>query len=166
MHPIDDARRLFAHELGSLLATERVGLDVLTMLEQRCANDGAKDLLRAHRDETTRQIANVEQAFSAVLGRVEEQPAPVAEALRDEVQARLQEAAVELYDAIALAAAAALEHHEIAAYETLLTAADVVGDEDVIALLQENLDQELYALAEVKRYQNQVAHKLANARKA
>ena len=41
------------------------------------------------------------------------------------------------------------EHHEIAVYENLIVHANAMGHEDIVALLQENLEQEQHTLGEV-----------------
>jgi len=54
-----------------------------------------------------------------------------------------------LYDSIILAGCAETEHHEIAVYETLIVHATALGHEDIVALFQENLEQEQHTLGEV-----------------
>ena len=157
---IATAQQFLQHQLGVALTMERIALDLLATLEQRSANDGVKELFAAHASETEAQIGNVEQALSAVLGRPQAQPSPAIDGLQRQAQETLQRAAAPLYDAIALAAAAEVEHYEIAVYEGLLTTADVLGEQDVVALVQENLEQERHVLPEVLRYAHQVAHKL------
>ena len=48
-----------------------------------------------------------------------------------------------------LAGCAETEHHEIAVYESLIVHATALGHEDVVALFQENLEQEQHTLGEV-----------------
>jgi ferritin-like metal-binding protein YciE len=62
---------------------------------------------------------------------------------------------------VILSGAADTEHHEISVYEGLITKADAMGDQDVVALLQENLEQEQHTLEEVKRASRQLAQELA-----
>ena len=157
---IANTQQFLQHQLGAALTMERVVLDLLATLEHRSANDGVKQLFATHANETHAQIGNVEQALSAVLGRPQAQPSPAIDGLQRQAHETLQKAAAPLYDAIALAAAAEVEHYEIAVYEGLLTTADVLGEQDVVALVQENLEQEQHMLAEVLRYAHQVAHKL------
>ena len=66
-----------------------------------------------------------------------------------------------LVDALILGSAADTEHHEISVYEGLITKAETMGDQDVVALLQENLEQEQHTLEEVKRASRQVAQEMA-----
>ena len=66
-----------------------------------------------------------------------------------------------LVDAVILSGAADTKHHEISVYEGLIAKAEAMGDQDVVALLQENLEQEQHTLEEVKRASQQLAQELA-----
>jgi ferritin-like metal-binding protein YciE len=68
-----------------------------------------------------------------------------------------------LIDAALLGGAAETEHHEIAVYDGLITHAEQLGHEDVVALLQENLDQEQHTLKEVEKASKKQAKQLAEA---
>jgi ferritin-like metal-binding protein YciE len=89
-----------------------------------------------------------------------------AQEARGECAARGAEAAVlhhhlevdeELIDTVLLAAAAKTEHVEIAMCGGLITKAEAMGADDVVALLEENLEQEQHTLEEVR----QAAHRLS-----
>jgi hypothetical protein len=62
---------------------------------------------------------------------------------------------------VILSGAADTEHHEISVCEGLITKAEAMGHQDVVALLQENLEQEQHTLEEVKRASQQLAKELA-----
>ena len=47
--------------------------------------------------------------------------------------------------------------HEIAVYEELITFAQAMGRDDVVALLQANLEQEQHTLEEVRRAAERIA---------
>ena len=61
--------------------------------------------------------------------------------------------------AVSAGGATHVEHYEIATYESLLTQAETMGEEDVVALLQENLEQEQATLTKVES----AARRLAQA---
>ena len=67
----------------------------------------------------------------------------------------------ELMDAVLLGAAAKTEHVEIAMYEGLITKAAAMGADEVVALLQENLEQEQHTLEEVKQASQELSRELA-----
>ena len=56
----------------------------------------------------------------------------------------------EVLDLVALGSASATEHHEIAAYESLIALAEGVGATDIVPLLERNLEQERNMLERAK----------------
>jgi ferritin-like metal-binding protein YciE len=58
-------------------------------------------------------------------------------------------------------AAAKTEHAEIAMYEGLITKAEAMGADDIVALLEENLKQEKHTLEEVQQAAEKLAKELA-----
>ena len=67
----------------------------------------------------------------------------------------------QLVDAVIVGAATKNEHVEIAMYEGLITKAEAMGEQDIVALLQENLEQEQHTLEEVTRVSQQLAQQAA-----
>ena len=56
----------------------------------------------------------------------------------------------EILDAFLTGAGARTEHYEIAAYEGLVTMAEATGEDEVVRLLTENLEQEKKALRKLQ----------------
>ena len=83
--------------------------------------------------------------------RVDDKPCPAIEGIEKEGQTLIKKVEDGVVDAVILSGAADTEHHEISVYEGLITNARAMGEEDVIALLQENLEQEQHTGEEVKR---------------
>ncbi len=71
-----------------------------------------------------------------------------------------------LTDAVLLGGAAHTEHHEIATYEGLISMAEAMDEQDVVALLTENLEQEQHTLQEVERATQTLSQGLAQMQKA
>jgi ferritin-like metal-binding protein YciE len=124
---------------------------MLEELEQKANEADLKEQLSHHHDETQQQVANLQQAFSAIGAEPKEQPCPAIEGLETEGKEMLKQSAQELYDAVILSGCAEVEHHEIAVYDGLIQMADEMGEEDVVALLKENLEQEEHTLKEVEK---------------
>jgi ferritin-like metal-binding protein YciE len=158
---IGDPKQLFIHKLGAALTMEETVLSMLEELEQKANEAELKEQLSHHHDETKQQVANLEQAFGALGVEQEKQPCPAIEGLEKEGKELLKQSAQELYDAVILSGCAEVEHHEIAVYDGLITMADEMGEEDVVALLQENLDQEEHTLKEVEKAFEKQSKKLA-----
>jgi ferritin-like metal-binding protein YciE len=143
---------------------EKTELDMLGQLETAAPHDQLKEQLRHHAQETEQQIRNLEQAFQALDAEVDDKPCPAIEGIEKEGQALIKKADYGLVDAVILSGAADTEHHEISVYEGLITKAEAMDDQDVVALLQENLEQEQHTLEEVKRTSRQLATELSTQR--
>jgi ferritin-like metal-binding protein YciE len=146
---VENPKELFIHNLGACLTMENTVEEMLGKLVEQ-ANDGElKQQLRHHREETQAQIRNLHQAFQSLGLEAKEMPCPAIEGIEKEGEANLKLSADELHDAVILAGCAETEHHEIAVYENLIVHAGALGEEDVVALLRENLEQEQHTLGEV-----------------
>ena len=146
---VENPKELFVHKLGAALTMENTVEEMLGELVEKADGAQLKQQLRHHREETQAQIRNLHQAFSTLGMEVKERPCPAIEGIEKEGESNLAMAAESLYDAIILAGAAETEHHEIAVYESLIVHATALGHDDIVALLQENLEQEQHTLGEV-----------------
>jgi ferritin-like metal-binding protein YciE len=151
MAQIGDPKQLFIHKLGAALTMEETVLSMLEELEQKANDAELKEQLSHHHDETQQQVANLEQAFGSLAVEQEKQPCPAIDGLEQEGKDMLKQTAKELYDAVILSGCAEVEHHEIAVYDGLIQMADEMGEEDIVALLKENLEQEEHTLKEVEK---------------
>jgi ferritin-like metal-binding protein YciE len=153
---ISDARDLFVHQLGEALNMERTVLTMLKKNEQAATEPELKRLFTHHRDETEGQIRNLEQAFGSLGAKAAGHTCHAMDGMKKESQELVEKAAPELLDGVLAGGATHVEHYEIATYEGLVSKAEAMGAEDVVALLQENLEQEQHTLGEVQ----QVAERL------
>jgi ferritin-like metal-binding protein YciE len=159
MATITEPRQLFVNELQAMLYVEqKLADEVLPELASEITNSDFKESIRHHVDETKQHVANLERAFE-LLG---EEPKPDKShavdglvAQHDKVVKNIQ--SPELRDFFDAGAAAKTEHLEIAAYESLINAAESLGDDEVVSLLEENLDQEKDALKQAKKVSEQLA---------
>jgi ferritin-like metal-binding protein YciE len=163
MADVKDPRQLFAFKLGVALQMERTVMSILRENEQKATDPELKEMLSHHRDETEQQIANLEQVFSALGESAQGHKSPAIDGLKQEGETLLGKVEDGLIDSVILGGAAAIEHHEISVYEGLITKAEAMGEDDVVALLQENLEQEQHTLQEVQRKTQQVAQQKARA---
>jgi ferritin-like metal-binding protein YciE len=149
MTNVDDPHQLFVHNLGATLKMENTVEEMLGKLIEAANDSELKSQLRHHREETQGQIRNLHQAFQSLGEQPNEMPCPAIEGIEKEGEMNLALTADELNDSVILAGCAETEHHEIAAYENLIVHANAMGHDDVVALLQENLEQEQHTLGEV-----------------
>lgn len=160
MAQIGDPRKLFAYKLGIALSTERTVLSMLKENGRKASDAELKEGLQAHVGETEQQIMNLEQAFSALGLKASGHSSATAEGLKQEGKELLEKVPEEMADAVILGAAAHMEHHEIAMYEALISMAEAMGEDDVVAVLQENLEQEQAMLQQVQQKTTQLAPQL------
>jgi ferritin-like metal-binding protein YciE len=146
---IKDARALFVHKLGEALNMERTAVTILKRNRESAQDAEVGRLFADHLAETEGHVANLEQTFAA-LG---EEPAGHTcygmDGMKKEAQDMIEKIAPELLDGALAAGATHVEHYEIATYNGLLKDAELLGEQDIVALLQENLEQEEQTLAKV-----------------
>jgi ferritin-like metal-binding protein YciE len=160
---IETPKDLFVHKLGAALTMEKTILDMLPQLEEHANDAQLGEALRKHRDETERHVSNLERAFQALGAEVDDSPCPAIEGLEKEGQANLKMVDDSLNDQVILSGVCETEHHEIAVYEGLITKAEAMGDEDVAALLRENLENEEATLKKAQQMGQQLAQRTTQA---
>ena len=161
MAQIQDPDKLFEHELGMALGAERKVLATLKKLERLAQRDELKQQFHHHLEETEGQIKNLEQAFQTIGSRAGAHEADSANGIAAEGEKLAEKVDDDLIDAVLLAAAAKTEHVEIAMYEGLISKAEAMGEEDIVSLLEENLEQEQHTLEEVKQASEKLTKELA-----
>jgi ferritin-like metal-binding protein YciE len=139
---IETPRELYLHKLGAALTMESTILELLPQLEEHAQSSQLQQALRQHRQETEGHVRNLEQAFTALGEEPDDSPCPAIEGLEKEGQANLKMVHDSLNDDVILSGVCETEHHEIAVYEGLITKAEAMGEQDVVALLHENLESE------------------------
>jgi ferritin-like metal-binding protein YciE len=143
MQTMDD---LFYALLQNVYFSEKEQLKLFPKLAQKSTNEALKLAFRDHEDETSEQVGRLERVFD-IMGKEargktsEAMVAIIAEAQRmiDDID----DPAVR--DAGMLAAAQAVEHCEIARYATLLGWAEHLGEDDIVELLSDTLEEERHA---------------------
>jgi ferritin-like metal-binding protein YciE len=156
---IETPQELYVHKLGAALKMENTILDMLPQLEEHVNDTQLKQSLQQHYEETQRHVANVERAFQALGAEVDQSSCPAIEGLEKEGQANLKLVDDSLNDHVIIGGVCETEHHEIAVYEGLITKAEAMGEQDVVALLQENLEQEEATLKKAKQMGQQLAQR-------
>jgi ferritin-like metal-binding protein YciE len=156
-------RDAFTYKLGSTLKMENKVLDMLGDLEKEAHHDELKQQFRHHADETRQQISNVEQAFQILGEEPDDKPNLVIEAIDKEGKANIKMAEDGMVDSVILAGVEATEHHEIATYEWLIANAQALGEQQIVPLLQQNLEQEQHTLDEARMAAQRLARETASA---
>lgn len=148
---------IFSFKLGSALSMERTVLETLEDVQKETNRAEIRQLAEAHTAETQRHIERIEQSFRLLGEDVDDSPSPAMQGLQKEAKATLKKIDDPIKDAGIFAGMIETEHYEIAVYEILVTNAEARGANDVAALLQENLDEELRTLDAVKELAGSIA---------
>ncbi len=143
MQSLDD---LFHVLLQDVYFAEKELLKTLPELAKKSANKTLRQAFADHRDETEEHLKRLEKVFEAIgkkprgkicdamLGIIVEGQHVIDEVEDDAVR-----------DAAILAAAQAVEHYEIARYGTLRAWAELLGQDEIVELLSETLEEEKHA---------------------
>jgi ferritin-like metal-binding protein YciE len=154
---IETRRDLFVYKVGAALTMEKTILEMIPQLEEHAQNEQLRAGLEHHRVETERHVQNLESVFRALDEDVDDSSCPAIEGIEKEGQANLKMVDDSLNDMVILSGVAETEHHEIAAYENLITAAKGLGETQAVTLLEENLSDEQAMLQRGKEMSMQMA---------
>jgi ferritin-like metal-binding protein YciE len=159
MPEITTPRDLFLHELGDILYVERaLAKETLPKLIDEVSDEEFRSGLESHLEQTRQHVANVEEVFELLGEEPQVEPCIGFEGLKKEHDQLIEESASALVDIVDIGAAARTENYEIAAYEGLRRMAKAMGEDEAVALLDENLKQEKETLREVEK----IATRLSN----
>ena len=137
------ARQQFLHELSDIFDAEHRFLQGQHEMLAQATDPQLKEMLREHITQSEHQAINLETAFRVLNAPREYLACEAAKALVSEAGKSIgmtENGA--LRDTVIAAAADKVEHYEIASYRSLVIEARLLGQPDVMALLEENLRQE------------------------
>src|SRR5262245_27679564 len=160
MASIETPRELFVQKLGAALTMEETILDMLENLQQEASDPQLKRNLKQHQQETQQHVANLQQIFRALGEEPDKQSSPAIDGLEKEGKQLIKDVDDSLVDSAILGGVIETEHHEIAVYDGLIIKAEQMDDEDIVALLHENLEQEEATLDKAVKAAEQSAKQL------
>jgi ferritin-like metal-binding protein YciE len=160
MAKIETPKELFVHKVGAALTMEETILEMLEELHEEASDPQLQRNLQQHYRETQQHVANLNQVFQALGEEPEKQPCPAIEGLEKEGKQNIKQTDDSLVDAVILSGVIETEHHEIAVYDGLIISAEQMDDQDIVALLHENLEQEEAALDKAVKASEQSAKQL------
>jgi ferritin-like metal-binding protein YciE len=163
MAKIETPKELFVHKLGAALTMEENILEMLEKLHEEASDPQLQRNLQEHYKETQQHVNNLQQVFQALGEEPEKQPCPAIEGLEKEGEQNIKQADDSLVDAVILSGVIETEHHEIAVYDGLIINAEQMDDQDIVALLHENLEQEEGALDKAVKASEQSAKQLVRS---
>lgn len=155
MAAMEDLRDLLIDELRDIYDAEHRITKALPKMAKNAGSDELREGFELHLEETEGQIERLEQIFELLGENPKRKKCEGIVGLLEEGEEKMGEDAHQsVLDAALIASAQKVEHYEIASYGTLRTYAQLLGNQDVAALLEETLqeekatDEKLTALAE------------------
>eukprot|EP01037_Dinobryon_pediforme_P017505 gene17505-17705_t len=140
MKTIED---LTLHFLMDIYYAERQLLKALPKMAKAAEEPALKQAFLAHREETTHQIERLDQVFEKLGKRAKGVPCEAIKGLIEECDELVEESeAGPVRDAGLVACGQAVEHYEMARYGALIAWAKAGKHTEIVALLQETLDEE------------------------
>ena len=142
---VTNAQELLKHDLGDLLYAEKQILKAIKPMIREASDPEMRARLEQHQGETEQQITNLERAFEAMGFKARGQKCPGILGIIEEKKEfqEQEEPSKPVLEAFNLGAGLRVEHYEIAAYRSAMALAKAFGQSEVVALLRENLEQEL-----------------------
>jgi ferritin-like metal-binding protein YciE len=142
-------------KLNQAYTAEKLALENLPKLAEAASSQTLKQAFQNHVQETQQQVSRLEQSAKQMGTTAEGAPCEAMEGLAAEGQRLISEHQPgPILDVLLVAAAQAIEHHEIAAYGTMRSLAASSGMQEVADLLGQTLaeekatDEKLTALVE------------------
>ena len=160
---MSDPRELFLHELGDVLYAERTLVKTLPKLQEEASDDELALGFEEHLGETRQHVKNLESAFEKLGETAKAEKCPGIDGIKQEHDEFVskESPSQDVLDSFLTGAGARTEHYEIAAYESLLTMAEAMGEVEIVDLLTENLEQERTALEKLKSVGKRLAQENA-----
>lgn len=132
------------HEVCDIYDAEHQFLEAQQQMIQKANAGQVKSMLQEHIQQTEQQIRNLEQVFQSLGQQPKREKCAAAAGLVSEGQKLLKEVEgnPQLIDLAIAGSQSKVEHYEIASYRGLITGAQQMGQQEIVTLLQQNLQQE------------------------
>lgn len=149
-------RSLFINELKTIYYAERQGVDALGEQADAASTDEVRNAFLQHQEETRNQVMRLERVFNSVGIEPDSMTSDAIDGYASDSAkvVSMTESGSLTRDAGLIIAGQKVEHHEIAAYGSAVTLAQVLGYHEAAQLLEQtlqeekNTDQKLTRLAE------------------
>jgi len=139
---VDTVEKLLVAELKDLYSAEKQITRALPKMAKAASNDQLKTAFETHLKQTEGQIERLDRVFE-ILGKSSGgKTCKGMQGLLEEGTETMQETEGEVRDAAMICGAQKVEHYEIAAYGSVRTWAQQLGQKEIADLLQQTLDEE------------------------
>jgi ferritin-like metal-binding protein YciE len=162
---LDELRNFYIDQLEQMHSAEIQMTESLPKIIRWAHEPALREALQTHLHQTQGHISRLEQILSHTKGSVSSKKCKAAAALIAEGEDVIQDATDDsVRDVAIIGAAQKVEHYEIAAYGTLRTLAQVLGQHSQVELLERTLREERQAdslLTEIAQTANPKADRVA-----
>lgn len=144
MASIDSLNELLVDQLKDLYDAEKRLTKAIPKLAKKASNDQLRTALEEHLQETEQQVARLEEAFEHLGETAKAKPCAGMRGIIEEGDEHVGEDYEDdgLRDAVIIGSAQRVEHYEIAAYGTAIAHAKLLGQDEVVQLLVESMNEE------------------------
>jgi ferritin-like metal-binding protein YciE len=144
MSTVDSLRSLVVEQLRDIYDAEKRLTKAIPKLRKKAVNEELQQALEDHLGETEEHIARLERAFEAMDEKAKGKPCAGMRGIIEEGDEHVGEDYDDddLRDAVIIGSAQRVEHYEIAAYGTVIAHARLLGEDEIVALLEETLEEE------------------------
>jgi len=161
----DNLLKLYFDQLDQIHSAETQIREALPKMIEAATEPELKVALQNHLEQTTDHAVRLDKILMEAKGVVDPKPCKGIAALISEGEDIIQDATDDsVRDAGIVASAQKIEHYEMAAYGTLRTFAEILGNHEHADLLDKTLEEEKYAdaiLTSIADTANDKAHKVA-----
>jgi ferritin-like metal-binding protein YciE len=156
---LDSLKKLYVEELRDIYSAETQLVKVLPKMAKGASSAELKQAFEDHLEQTKEHIERLEEIFNRLDQKPTGKTCKGMKGLLEEGSEMLEEEGEEsVIDAGLIGAAQRVEHYEIAAYGTVRTFANLLGEEEAADLLQQTLDEE----GETDKHLSELAEEIVN----
>jgi ferritin-like metal-binding protein YciE len=136
-------KELYVDELKDIYNAENQLVKALPKVAKAATSDDLRTGFEEHLEQTRGHVQRLEQIFKALGEKPTGKKCKGMEGLVAEGQEMMDEDFEDdLMDAALISAAQRVEHYEIAAYGTVRTYAELLGEDEAVTLLEQTLEEE------------------------
>jgi ferritin-like metal-binding protein YciE len=141
--PIKTTQEMYLHELGDIYDAEQQFLKGQEEMHKNATDQKLKSGIEQHITESQQHVKNIERVFELLGEKPKAEKCPAAAGIVTEAKQGMKEAGTnEIRDCMIGESAEKAEHYEIVSYHGLIEGAQLMGQQQIVQLLQQNLQQE------------------------
>jgi ferritin-like metal-binding protein YciE len=143
---LDSLRDLYRNQLRMLLSTEQQITEALPTMIEKATDAQLKQAFQSHLQETHVHVTRLQDILREELREAEPIKCKVLSALVSEAEDMIKDATdLTVRDVALIAAAQRVEHYEIASYGAVRRWAQILGEAEQAALLDQTIKEEGHA---------------------